>query len=56
MRYIVRPYYRLMPGLSAFTDLNMNKNNGALKNIRRNLRNSTSERTITFGLSLLFSI
>ncbi len=54
MRYIVRPYYRLMPGLTLFTEYEYEQDYGALKNIRRNARESTSESTLTFGVSILF--
>lgn len=54
MRYIVRPYYRLMPGLNLFAEYEHDQDYGAFKNIRRNRGESTSENTITFGLSVLF--
>jgi CopA family copper-resistance protein len=54
MRYIVRPYYRLMPGLAIFMEYEHEQSYGALKNIRRNLKESISEDTLTFGLSILF--
>jgi len=53
MRYIIRPYYRLLPGLSAFVEFEHEQDYSALKNIRRNQGESTSEDTVIFGLSLL---
>lgn len=54
MRYIVRPYYRLTSALSLFTEFESEQNYGAFKNILRNDGDSTSQNTITVGLSLLF--
>jgi CopA family copper-resistance protein len=54
MRYIVRPYYRLMPGLNVFAEYENEQAYGAFKNIQKNEGESTSENTITLGLSLLF--
>ncbi len=54
MRYIVRPYYRLTPGLNIFTEFEYEQDYGALKNIRHSAWESTRESTLTFGLSILF--
>jgi CopA family copper-resistance protein len=54
MRYIIRPYYRLMPGITLFTEYEHENDYGALKNIRQNLGESISENTLTFGLAVLF--
>lgn len=54
MRYIIRPYYRLMPGLAVFIEYEHERFYGILKNIRRNLRESSKEDTLTFGFSILF--
>jgi CopA family copper-resistance protein len=54
MRYIVRPYYRLSPGVDIFTEFEYEQDYGALRSIRRNARESTSESTLTFGLAALF--
>lgn len=54
LRYIIRSYYRLMPGVNVFTEFEHESNYGALKNIRRNAGESTSENTVTFGLTVLF--
>jgi CopA family copper-resistance protein len=54
MRFIVRPYYRLAPGLSIFTEYEREQDFGELKNIRNNIGESTSEDRISLGLSLIF--
>lgn len=54
MRYTLRPYYRIRPGLSIFTEFEHEEDYGALKSIRRSEGESTTENTITFGLSVLF--
>jgi uncharacterized protein involved in copper resistance len=54
MRYIVRPYYRLMPGLNLFAEYEYEKNYGAFKNIQSDTGASASQNTITFGLAMLF--
>ena len=53
MRYIVRPYYRLAPGLTAFLEFEHEQYYGPLKNIRQNVGESTSENTLSLGVSLL---
>ena len=54
MRYIVRPYYRLMPGLNLVAEFEREEAYGAYRNIQRNAGESTSENSLTFGLSILF--
>lgn len=54
MRYIVRPYYRLIPGLSIFAEYEYEQDYGAFKNIQSNAGESTVQNTITFGLTWLF--
>ncbi|MDQ2993934.1 MAG: multicopper oxidase domain-containing protein [Pseudomonadota bacterium] len=53
IRYIFRPYYRLLPGLNAFTEFEHEQDYGVLKNIHRNQGDSTNENTVTFGLSVV---
>lgn len=36
MRYVIRPYYRLIPGLSLFTEYEHEQDYGAFKAIQRN--------------------
>ncbi len=54
MRYIVRPYYRLIPGLNLFIEYENEQDYGAFKNIQRNRSEQTSQNTVTFGVSMLF--
>ncbi|RDI37963.1 Copper resistance protein A (plasmid) [Aquicella lusitana] len=54
MRYIVRPYYRLMPGLNVFTEYEHTQDYGAFKNMQLSEGESASEDTLTVGLSVLF--
>ncbi len=54
MRYIVRPYYRLAPGISLFAEYEHEQYYGSFKVIQRLERESETQDTVTFGLSLLF--
>lgn len=54
MRYMIRPYYRIIPGLNIFAEYEHQKYFGAFKNLQRNLNEKTSENTLTFGLAVLF--
>jgi CopA family copper-resistance protein len=54
MRYIIRPFYRLMPGLNVYAEYEHEQDYGAFKNLQRNDGESSVENTLTFGLSLLF--
>lgn len=54
MRYIIRPYYRVMPGASLFVEYEHEDGYGAFKNILRSNGDSVSENTVTLGISLLF--
>lgn len=54
MRYIVRPYYRLMPGLNVFAEYEHEQDYGAFKNIQNNSGESSVQNTLTFGLAWLF--
>lgn len=54
MRYIIRPYYRLAPGLSLFTEYEHQSNYGAFRSILQNKNESASTNTVTLGLSCLF--
>lgn len=54
MRYIVRPYYRLMPGLTAFVEYENEQDYGTFKSLESILGEQTTQNTITFGLTILF--
>lgn len=54
MRYILRPYYRLMPGLNVFVEYEYEKDYGSFRNIQSNNGEQTIQNTVTFGLTTLF--
>lgn len=54
MRYIVRPYYRLMPGLNIYAEYEHEQAYGAFRNLQINSGEAPVENTLTFGLSILF--
>ncbi|HCC3243577.1 TPA: multicopper oxidase domain-containing protein [Legionella pneumophila] len=54
MRYILRPYYRLKPGLSIFTEYEHDVEYGALKRILQSQGEPTTQDTITLGVAVLF--
>ncbi len=54
MRYTIRPYYRLMPGLNLFAEFEKDNAYGPYKNILINNNESSTQNTLTFGLSMLF--
>jgi FtsP/CotA-like multicopper oxidase with cupredoxin domain/uncharacterized protein involved in copper resistance len=54
MRYIIRPYYRLMPGINLFAEFEHEKEYGPLATIYQNNAEDTSENTLTFGVTVLF--
>jgi len=53
LRFIVRPYYRLMPGFNVFSEFEHLQNYGAFRIMQINEGESASENTLTFGLSFL---
>lgn len=54
MRYIVRPYYRLTPGLDVFVEYENEQDYGAFKSIERTLGDAVRVNTVTFGLTMVF--
>lgn len=54
MRYTLRPYYQLMPGLNVFAEYEHDQDYGPFKNMQSTQGEPTSENTLTFGLSVLF--
>lgn len=54
MRYIFRPYYRVMPGLNIFAEYEYEKNYGDYRKLQIADGEAASENTITLGLSILF--
>lgn len=54
MRYILRPYYRLMSGLNIFTEFEHDQDYGLFRNFQKKAGELSSENTLTFGISWLF--
>jgi uncharacterized protein involved in copper resistance len=54
MRYALRPYYRLMPGLNLYLEYEHEQDYGAFKNFAANTRETDAPNTLTLGLSMLF--
>jgi hypothetical protein len=54
MRYIIRPYYRIMPGFSLFTEYEHDRDYGTLKTIVQNAGESSTENVLTVGVSFIF--
>ena len=53
MFFILRPNYRLMPGITAFIEYEREQYYGRLKTIRRQIGEATKEDSVFFGLTLL---
>lgn len=54
MRYIIRPYYRLAPGISLFVEYEHEQDYGTFKMLQNLEKENATQDTVTFGLSLLF--
>lgn len=54
IRYIVRPYYRLIPGMSVFFEYEHQDNYGAYASLLKNDGGGNNQNTYAVGLSLLF--
>lgn len=54
MRYTLRPYYRLMPGLNIFAEYEHEKNYGAFKTLQSNAGESATQNSLTLGLGIIF--
>ncbi len=54
MQYVLRPYYRLMPGINIFAEFERDQYYGSFKNIQLSLGNSRDENVLTFGVGALF--
>lgn len=54
LRYILRPYYRLMPGLTAFFEYEHENDYGAFADFISSNGDSTTQNSYTFGLTYLF--
>jgi FtsP/CotA-like multicopper oxidase with cupredoxin domain len=53
MRYIVRPYYRLAPGLNIFFEYEHEQDYGSFKTMLINSNDPINQNTFSFGLSAL---
>ncbi len=53
LHYIIRPYYRLMPGLNVFLEYEHEHAYGAFKSIEKHDGNPASQDTLTAGVSVL---
>lgn len=54
MRYTVRPYYRLMPGVNLFAQWEYDQNVGEFKTLCSSEGECTSGSVVTFGVSTVF--
>ncbi|MDI1351865.1 MAG: copper resistance system multicopper oxidase [bacterium] len=54
MRYILRPYYRLMPGVNIFSEYEYQRAYGTFKNLEIQSNEPSVQKTITVGLAMLF--
>lgn len=50
----IRPYYRLMPGLSFFLEYQYQKALGTYRTLQENAGNAASDNTLTLGISVIF--
>ncbi len=54
MRYIVRPYYRVMPGLTINLEFEHQQDYGSFNSLQKKFGESTNSNTLTVGFSALF--
>lgn len=54
MRYMLRPYYRLMPGLNAFVEYENEQDYGAFKRIQLDNGDLSNQDTVSFGVVAIF--
>lgn len=54
LRYILRPYYRLMPGLNLFAEYEYQQYYGVFKNFQSKVGEAGVQNTLTLGLAILF--
>ena len=53
MRYIVRPYYRVAPGLNISVEYEYQQGFGTFKTLQMNLDQPVNQNTLTLGFSVL---
>lgn len=54
MRYALRPYYRLAPGLNIFAEYEHEHDYGVFNQLQRIANEQTVQNTYTFGINILF--
>ena len=54
LQLLLRPYYRIRPGLNIYTEYNHSENYGALKKILKNENKSAQDNTWLLGLAVIF--
>lgn len=54
MQFILRPYFRIRPGISLYLEFKRQQYYGVVKNIRQQIGESTEQNTTSLGFSLLF--
>lgn len=52
MRFIISPYYRLIPGMNVFAEYEHEQDYGLFKRIQSRRGESTNQNTLTFGLAV----
>ncbi len=53
MRYVIRPYYRVWPGVTVFSEFEHEDDYGTFKNFQRIAGESKSQNTLTFEFMFL---
>jgi len=54
MRYMLRPYYRLMPGLNVYAEYEHEQDYGAFRSYQSHGGSAGIQNTMTFGVTVLF--
>jgi len=54
MRYIIRPYYRIAPGVDLFAEYEYERNYGSFRNLQNIAGEPAVQNTITLGIGLVF--
>jgi CopA family copper-resistance protein len=54
MRYVIRPFYRLKPGVDVFAEYEYERNYGSFRRLQNAAGEATVQNTVTFGLTMIF--
>lgn len=54
MRYLLTPFYRIMPGMNVFIEYEHERDHGVLRHIKRKENESIIQNTVTLGIAILF--